>query len=157
MREKALFEWEGTEYRFEDKSADWYWALGIIATAVAIAAVLFNNVLLALLVLVAGVVVGIHAAKHERIHRFRVTEDGIFIDTSFYDFRKMLSFSVLEYADETIPPSLSLKTKYFLSPHLLVPINDHDPIKVYEYIALHLPEGRHDRSRLDRLVELFRL
>ena len=49
MQPNAIFEWEGTEYRFEDKSADWYWALGIIATAIAIAAVLFNNILLALL------------------------------------------------------------------------------------------------------------
>lgn len=157
MQPKAVFEWEGVEYRFEDKSADWYWALGIIATAVAIAAILFNNILLALLVVVASIVVGIHAAKHERIHRFRITQDGLFIDSNFYEFRNMISFSVLEYADEAMPPSLSLKTKHFLVPHLLVPINDHDPVHVYEYVAQHLPEGRHDRSRLDRLVELFRL
>jgi len=157
MAKKALFEWEGTEYKFEDKSADWYWALGIIATSVAIAAVLFNNILLALLVIVASVVVGIHAAKHERIHRFQITEDGIFIDTNFYDFHRMISYSVLEYADETLPPSLSLKTKYFLAPHLLIPIHNYDPVEIYEYISQHLPEGRHDRSRLDRLVELFKL
>lgn len=157
MRPNAIFEWEGTEYRFEDKSADWYWALGIIATALAIAAVLFNNILLALLVVVGAVTVGIHAARHERIHRFRITPDGIAIDSNFYAFRNMLSYSVLEYADETLPPSLSLKTKHFLAPHLLIPIHDHDPVEIYEYVGTHLPEGRHEHSKMDRLVELFRL
>ena len=35
MPRSALFEWEGREYDHNPKSADWYWALGIIAVAVA--------------------------------------------------------------------------------------------------------------------------
>jgi hypothetical protein len=153
----AFFEWEGTEYRFEDKGPDWYWSLGIIATAGVIAAVLFNNILLALLIAVGAVVVALHAAKHPRIHRFSITDDGIHIDANFYAFRDMLSYSVLEYADETLPPSLSIKTKRMLVPHLLIPIVDHDPVEIYEYVGEHLPEGRHEHSPIDRVVELFRL
>jgi hypothetical protein len=104
----AIFSWEGTEYRFEDKGPDWYWALGIIATAAAIAAILFNNILLALLIGAAAITIAIHAAKHPRIHRFKIIPDGIHIDTNFYPFREMISFSVLEYADESLPPSLSV-------------------------------------------------
>lgn len=157
MHEDAVFAWEGTEYRFEDKSADWYWALGIVATASAIAAVLFNNVLLAVLIAVAAVAVAVHAAKHPRVHRFSLTPDGVAIDGNFYAFKDMLSFSVLEYADEELPPSLSIKTKHFLAPHLLIPINDHDPVEIHEYVSVHLPEGRHERSGFDRLIELFKL
>lgn len=157
MHQDALFSWEGTEYRFEDKSADWYWALGIIATAAAIAAVLFNNVLLAVLVGVAAFAIALHAAKHPRVHRFSMNHDGIAIDGNFYAFKNMLSFSVLEYADESLPPSLSIKTRHFLAPHLLIPINDHDPVDIHEYVSLHLPEGRHEQSNFDRVVELFKL
>ena len=127
MEQEGLFEWEGSEYRFEDKGPDWYWALGIIATAAIIAAVLFNNMLLALLVAAAAITVAIHAAKHARVHRFSITGDGIHIDANFYPFSEMISFSVLEYADESLPPSLSVKTKHLLAPHLLIPIVDHDP------------------------------
>lgn len=154
---EAFFEWEGTEYRFEDKGPDWYWALGIIATAAAIAAVLFNNILLAVLIVTAAAAIAIHAAKHPRIHRFGITGSGIHVDSNFYAFRDMLSYSVLEYADEALPPSLSIKTKHFLAPHLLIPINDHDPVEIYEYVGQHLPEGNHEESPIDRLVELFRL
>ena len=54
MPRDALLEWEGREYDHNPKSADWYWALGIIATAGTIAPVLFGDYLLAILVIVAA-------------------------------------------------------------------------------------------------------
>jgi len=157
MPRTALYEWEGREYQFEEKSADWYWALGIIATAATIASVLFGNVILALVIAAAAVAIAAAAAKASHMHRFAIFEDGIAIDNDFYPFQNMLHYSVLEYADETLPPSLSIKTKHFMSPHLLIPIIGHDPVEIYEYMALHLEEGRHDESPMDRIVELFRL
>ena len=157
MRRGPLFEWEGREYRFEEKGADWYWALGIIATAGAIASILFGNILLALVIVAASAAIAIAAAKRSHVHRFAIHENGITIDENLYPFESMLHFSVLEYVDETLPPSLSIKTKSFLAPHLLIPIVGHDPVEVYEYVSLHLPEGRHDESVIDRVVELFRL
>lgn len=157
MPRVPVFEWEGREYRFEEKGADWYWALGIIATAAAIASILFGNILLALLIAAAAGAVGLAAAKRARVHRFAIYEEGIAVDDTLYPFERMLHFSVLEYADETLPPSLSLKTKSLITPHLLVPIVGHDPVAVYEYVSLHLPDGRHEESLLDRVVELFRL
>ncbi|HVU79755.1 MAG TPA: hypothetical protein VHD37_00150 [Candidatus Paceibacterota bacterium] len=157
MPRVPLYAWEGREYEFEEKGADWYWSLGIIATAAAIASILFGNVLLALVILAAAGAIAVAAAKHSRVHRFAVYEDGVAIDDNLYPFENMLHFSVLEYADETLPPSLSIKTKQLLAPHLLIPIIGHDPVEIYDYFALHLPEGRHDESTMDRLVELFRL
>jgi hypothetical protein len=157
MAHTPFYAWEGREYRFEDKSADWYWALGIIATAGIIACILFGNILLAFVIVAATIAIALTAAKGPRVHRFSIYEHGIAIDNVFYPFENMLHFSVLEYIDETLPPSLSIKTKHFLSPHLLIPIVDHDPIEIYEYISQHLPEGSHEDSAMDRLVAMFRL
>lgn len=157
MAHTPVFEWEGREYQFEEKSADWYWALGIIATAAAIACVLFGNFLLALVILTASVALALTAAKPSRIHRFAILEEGVAIDNSYYPFDTMLDFCILEYADETLPPSLSIKTRHMLSPHLLIPIVGHDPLHIYDYLSNHIDEGRHDESPIDRVVELFRL
>ena len=154
---RPIFEWQGKEYTFEEKSADWYWALGIIAIAIIVACVLFNNIILALVVGVGAITIALHAAKHPRIHRFQIMEDGIVIDTNMYPYENMLHFSVLEYADPTWPPSLSIKMRSLLVPHLLIPIVGHDPLEVYEYISNHLPEGRHDESVIDRIVDLMRI
>ncbi|MGB4076830.1 MAG: hypothetical protein WBK28_03970 [Minisyncoccia bacterium] len=157
MAQTPLFEWEGREYRFEEKGADWYWSLGIIATAAAIACILFGNVLLAFVIVAAATSIAIAAAKGPSMHRFAVWDEGISVDNQLYLFEDMLHFSILEYIDETLPPSLSIKTRKFLAPHLLIPIVGHDPVTIYEYVSLHLPEGQHEHSIMDRLVELFRL
>lgn len=157
MAAKPVFEWQGHEYAFEEKTADWYWALGIISIALVILCIVFKNVLLALVVAAAAVTTALHAAKHPRIHRFQITEEGIWIDSNFYPYSNMLHFSVLEYPNPTWPPALSIKSKSLLHPHFLIPIVAHDPEDVYMYVLNHLPEGRHEESLLDRIVELMRI
>jgi len=157
MPRPPLYEWEGTEYAFEEKGADWYWAVGIIAIAAIIAAILFNNIILALLIGAAALAVGVQAARHPRDHRFAIYDRGLAIDDRLYLFEDMLSFSVLEYADESLPPSLSIKTKHLLAPHLLIPIVGYDPVEIYSFFLEHVDEGRHDESVFDHLVDLLRL
>lgn len=157
MARPPIFEWHAKGYASDEKSADWYWALGIVGIALIIVCVLFNNALLALVVLAAGIAIALQAAKRPRIHRFAIIDTGILIDNHLYKYDDMLHFSVLEYLDETVPPALSIKTRHFLAPHLLIPIVDHDPIAIYEYMSLHLTEGKHDESAMDRIVEMLQL
>jgi hypothetical protein len=157
MPRPPIFEWEGKEYAPSEKSADWFWALGIVAIALIVACVLFSQYLLAVLVLVGSVTISLQAAKHPRIHRFAILESGIMIDATFYAYSDMLHFSVLEYADESMPPSLSIKTRHVLYSHLLIPIIGYDPVDVYDYIAAHLPEGNHHESAIDRVIDLLQI
>lgn len=157
MARGVIFEWEGHEYAFEEKGADWYWALGIIATAAVIACILFNNLILALVVATGSGALALQAARRPREHYFAITDRGVVIDQNLYLYESMLSFAVLEYADETMPPSLSIKTRNFLSPHLLIPIVNHDPVRIYEFFLAQVPEGKHHESVFDHLIELLRL
>jgi hypothetical protein len=157
MPRGVIWHWEGHEYSFEEKGADWYWALGIIAAAAAVACILFNNFILALVVAAAAGALGLEAAKRPRAHYFAITDRGVVIDTNLHPYESMLSFTVLEYADERMPPSLSIKTKNFLASHLLIPIVGHDPQEIYDFFIAHIPEGRHDQSIFDYLIDFLRL
>jgi hypothetical protein len=157
MARAVFFEWEAIGYLFEEKSADWYWSLGIVAVASAIASALFGNVILALLILAASGTLALSTLKRPRMHRFRITDEGVMIDENLYEYESIVSFSVLEYIDPSTPPALSLKTRKLLAPHLLVPIVGHDPVEVYEFFATHVEEGKHDESLVDRILELLRL
>lgn len=152
MARDAIAVWEGTEYSFEERSTDWYWALGVVAAAATIASILFGNVLLALVIVAGATTVALQAAKHQRVHRFALYDEGVAIDNDLYLFEDMRDFSVLEYLDESLPPALSIKTNHLLAPHLLIPINDVDPYEVYEFISERLPEGMHEDTVLDRLA-----
>ncbi len=157
MARTIFFEWEATEYAFEEKGADWYWALGIIALAIAVTSILFGNVILALLVFAAAGTLALAVAKRPRLHHFQVTDEGIVMDDNSYPYERILSFSILEYIDPNLPPALSIKTTHILAPHLLIPIVGPDPVELYDFLYEHLEEGRHDESLIDRVIDLLRL
>src|SRR5665213_1654558 len=134
MAYDSLLEWQGKEYEYDEKTADWYWALGIIATAAVLACILLGDFLLALLIIVAAVAIGLQSAKRSAMHRFSLTDHGLVINSDLYPYDKMYSFSILEYIDETVPPKLSIKTAHLLASHLVIPLEGVDAISVYEFL-----------------------
>lgn len=149
MAREPLAEWEGREYDHEPKSADWYVALAIIALAGIIACILFADYLLAVLVAVAAAALALHAAKVPPIHRFRLVEDGLMIGDEFHPYANMESFSILEDPEDELPPMLSIKTTSWLSPHLVIPLEDVDAEGVYLHFLERVPEDAHHHTLPD--------
>lgn len=149
MPRAVIFEWEGKEYDHNPKSADWYWALGIVSVAGTIASILFGDYLFALLIIVAAAALALHAAKYPPTHRFRLVEQGLLIGDELHPFERMISFSVLESIEGDLPPLLSIKTESWLSPHLIVPLEGVDADAVYEYFLHHVDESHHPHSLAD--------
>jgi hypothetical protein len=149
MLREVYFEWKGREYDHTPKSADWYWALGIVAAAAAIASVLFGNYLLAVLIIVATASLALHAAKVPPEHRFQLVEQGLIIGNEMHPFEKMISFSMLEDIEGTLPPLLSIKNKSWFSPHLVIPLEGVDADAMYIYFLQHVDENEHHHSFSD--------
>jgi len=149
MSRDVFLEWEGREYDHVPKSADWYWALGIIAAAAAIASSIFGNYLLAVLILVAAAALALHAAKEPPLHRFRLVEQGLVIGEELHPFEHMISFSLLDDAAGELPPLLSVKTEMWFSPHLVIPLNDVDAEAVYLHFTQHVAEDEHHHTFVD--------
>jgi len=155
MPRESLAEWEGREYEHSPKSADWYWALGIISVAGALASLLFGNYLLAVLILIAAVSLALHAAKVPPLHRFRLVEQGLLIGDDLHPFERMSSFCVLEDIEGKLPPLISIKTESWLSPHLVIPLAGVDADAVYDYFLQHVNEEEHKHSFVDVVAALF--
>ncbi len=149
MPHTTLLEWQGREYDHNPRSADWYWALGIIAVAGTIAAILFGDYLLAVLVIVAAIALALHAAKYPPLHRFRLTEKGLLIGEELHPFERMTSFSVLEDIEGKLPSIISIKTESWLWPHLVIPLEGVDVDAVYTYFLQHVDEGEHPHTFTD--------
>ncbi|PIR83221.1 hypothetical protein COU19_01775 [Candidatus Kaiserbacteria bacterium CG10_big_fil_rev_8_21_14_0_10_56_12] len=152
MARTIIFEWEGREYPHSPKSADWYWALGIITVAGAIASLLFGNYLFSILIVIAAIVIALHGTKHPPIHRFRVVEHGLAVGDEVYPFEQMISFSVLEDIEGELPPLLSIKNESWLSPHLTIPLDGVDADGVYEYFLHHVDEEAHQHTVTDLMA-----
>ena len=149
MPRVAILEWDGREYDHNPKSADWYWALGIIAAAGTIALILFGEYLLAVLVVIAASVIAIHAAKVPPLHHFQLVDQGLIIGEELHPYERMISFSMLEDIEDKLPPLLSIKNESWISPHLMIPLEGVDADVVYMHFLRHVDEKEHQHTLSD--------
>jgi len=157
MPRPALFEWRAPEYHIREKSTDWYWALGILSFAIAVASILFGNILLAIVVICGAWSIGLVAKRKPKEHFFALTEEGIMVDTDVWSYDSVISFSMIEYLDETLPPFLSVKTRSIIVPHLSIPLEGVDVDAVYAFLSAHLEEDEHKLTVAEYIIELFRI
>jgi hypothetical protein len=149
MAATVIAEWQGREYDHTPKSADWYWALGIVAVAAAIASLLFGNILFAIMIIVAAAAIALHAAKEPPIHTFQLVDTGLMIGDDLHAYEGMRSFTVLEDIQNELPPLLSVKTTSWHSPHLVIPLEGVDADMVYAHFLHHVEEEDHPHTISD--------
>ena len=154
MAHQVVFSWTGQEYEFREKSADWYWAVGIVGGASAIATLLFGNILFAIVIVLITTVVCLLAAKHPDTHQFQLTTKGLVVDKLLYPYESLHSFSILEYIDEAKAPTLSIHTRKILNPHIVIPLHDVDIIAVYTFlIDMGVEDGKHEETVMERVMD----
>ena len=144
--------WEAYEYNHAEKPSEWYWALGLVAIAGCVAALLFNNVLFAILILIAAFVLAVFAAREPNIVQFAVTQRGIRINNKLYPYNTLESFSIEEQSDDGIS-KLIVNPENFLSPLIIIPIEGVDPDEIHDYLLLSLEEADHTEPLAHRIME----
>jgi|TARA_Y100000310_G_scaffold342803_1_gene447527 hypothetical protein len=143
--------WKAFEYEHKEKSPDWFWALGIIAVAVAVTAIILNNVLLAILVLVGAFTLALYAAKKPDEASFELNDRGVVINKRMYPYQTLESFCVLDEEDES--PKLLIKSKKILMPHIVIPISNVHPTEVHSHLITYLEEEEQDEPFSHKIME----
>ncbi len=114
--------WQGYEYDHNEKSSDWFWALGIIALSSAVTAIIFKNILFALLIIIAAFTVALFAAKKPHLTHFEINRHGVSIDDTLYPFKTLEAFWIDE--DEHGHHSLILKSERLMTPYIIIPLTE---------------------------------
>lgn len=154
---QVFYEWQGHEYTHEERGADWYWALGIVATGAALTAILFGDILFGIVIILAALALALQATKRPALHRFALTDRGFQIGSRIFPYENIASFSMIEYIDETIPPAVSLKTTSILFSHLIVPLQGVEPDDVFNFLEQHVPHIPHHPTFADHLASWLRI
>ncbi len=92
-----LIAWNIEEYKHREKSTDWYWALGVIALAGAILAVLAHDILFAVLIVLCAIMLGIFAARAPETITIKLTEEGIIVRDYLYAYTSLKGFAIEEH------------------------------------------------------------
>ena len=113
--------WRGYEYDYHEKSGDWFWALGIIALSSTVTAIIFGNILFALLILIGAFTIALFAAKIPHLIHFEINKRGIAIDDILYPFKTLESFWIDE--DKYEHHTIIIKSQRAIMPYIIIPLD----------------------------------
>lgn len=145
--------WEAPQHHHVEKGNDWFFALFIIIIALVVAAVLFDNVLFALLIGLAGGALAVSAAKRPLIIPYAISVRGIKIEDRMYPFSTLDSY----YIDEEDPrgPQLLIKSEQRFMPLIVMPIPEDHIDEIEDLLKEKLEEEELVEPFLVKVLELF--
>ena len=142
--------WRAAEYTYNEKSVDWFWGLALGTLVIAITAIVFDNILLAILILIAGFSVALLAVRRPRTIEFVIGKRGIKVDTKLHRWNNLESFWLEE---ESNPPKIILMSQHWLHPHITVPLGNVSPTQVNNALLEYLPQIEQHESMIDLISE----
>ncbi len=145
--------WEAPEHHHLEKGADWYWALGILAIAAAVASILFKDTLFAMVILLAASTMVLVSHRKPKVIQFGVTQRGVVVGSDLYLYPHLESY----YLDEnnTVDPQLILKSKHFFSPLIIIPVPIEYVDDIEDLVASRIPEEHLEEPFAHKLLEYF--
>lgn len=143
------------EHDHVERGSDWFWALGITASATAVTSILFGNVLFAILIIAAAVTLGLLARQAPPVVQFELSDDGVRVGETLHAYEEIIAFWVDDTTDTT--PTLLIDTTKFMSPNLVIPIKDADPSLVRAFLSERVPEVPMQEPMAHKILEFFGL
>lgn len=145
-------QWQAHEYEYIEKDTNWFWAVGIITAALALVAILVGNILFALVILLAGFTLSLHAARKPDIVNFEINPKGVKVDATLYPFSTLESFWVDELNE--INPKIIFKSEKPFMPVIILPMPaETDPEDIREYLRYYLEEEEMYEPLSHKLME----
>lgn len=144
--------WIAPEYIHTEKTSDWYWIVGIITVSAATISIMLNNVIFAVLLLVAMFTLTLYASRKPQNIKIELNQKGIIHGNIYYPYSDIKSFHV-ENKDKY--PRIIFQLKKKLSSYVIILIKEHDPEEIRDFLEDFLEEETHSEPFLAKLLIYF--
>lgn len=121
MQNVQKISWEAHDHIKQEKTSDWFWAVGIIAVGAIILAIYFNNLLFALLIALAVFTLFIQKHTPPQMIGFELNQRGVVVRDVLYPFTTLESFNVVD-EDGFDRDRIIFKSKKVFMPLIVVPV-----------------------------------
>lgn len=150
-RSSFKIEWDAHEYEHKERSPDWFWAVGIISVSIAIASVIFGNIIFGILVLISAFTLSLFANRPPSTLHVSVNEKGITRGKISYPYSALESF----WIDTEHPhKKIILRSEKMFMPLIIVPLGDNTDVEqLHENLSLFLSEELHSLPFVERILE----
>lgn len=153
-KDKApLFFWRANEFEKKAKNPRLILALYMATFALVVYALFTDNIFMAIIFILFGVIFYFFSHKEPAVYTFGITSDGVFAQDHIYEFSSLENFWI--FFDPEGKKELSLKSKKFFMPYISIPLGLADPVKIRKILINFLPETEHARGAADFLDDIF--
>ncbi len=155
MPSTPILRWSAYEHEHIPRGSDWFWALGIVAVCAAVVAILFHDILFAILVLLAAGTLAMLANVPPDLVEFELSDRGIRVGDTMHRFEEVISFWVEDHGVER--PLLLVDTTKIMAPNLIIPIEHIDPRQVRAFLKERVEEVPMREPFAHKILEFFGL
>ena len=152
MEEPRVLYWETPEYEHHAKTPDWYWALGLIVLVFFVIAILLNNILFAVLIVLSGISLAMYGVRKPGIVEVEVGIQGVIIGNTLHPYASLESFWVDINESGGV---LYLKSEKTFAPLTTIPIKNVSPEKVRDILLDFIPEEEHHEPLPQKIMGYF--
>jgi len=151
----AHISWEVLTHVHKDRTADWYWALALIAVVSAGLSIWLGNLLFGILILLCAGSIAALAMRGPRQHSVELGNRGLSVDGTLYPYRSLKSFWVDANSED---PRLYVMTSGLMSPRMSFPLDDLEHAgAVHEYLITKIDEVEQEPHIGEHVAEILGL
>ena len=154
--DKKILEWEAPEFGYIEKEPAWFLSAGLIAAVFLIFAIWQKNLLFAIFIIVATIVVFVWAKKEPEMLLFKLNESGLGIgDRKFYPWSNLEHFSLIKsHVEQDKFAELMVRRDEKINPLLKIHIPPGRLDEIREFLHGHLKEEEYEESFMDAIERI---
>lgn len=134
---KEKIQWKAYEYNHREKSSDWFWAVGIIAFSAATAAVIFNNTIFAIFIILSAFTLIMYAMRKPALINIELNNKGIIVDKYLYPYQNIEKFWIEEKQFGNI---IIIKLFKKALPYTTIRTENTDTEEIRDFLSEHIKE-----------------
>jgi hypothetical protein len=143
--------WKSLEYKKKEKTADWYWAVIIIALSIAVIAFILEDGFFAILIIIAVGTLLMFSTQDPKIIDVSLDQRGLIIDKEMYPYATLEDFWV--DITEEHSPKILFKSKKLIMPLIIVPLDEYHHLDIRDFLLQYLPEKEMHEPTSHKIME----
>jgi hypothetical protein len=152
--EERSFHWTVVDERHTAKSADWFWAVGLITITICISAIFLEDILFAVLIFIAGGIFIYNALQGPRTTKCEINKRGIIMNGYLYPYENIESFCFeIDHHSGQDWHEIILKLRKGMSAIVTIPAEGLDPETVRSILLEKLKEENLEEPALSKLMK----
>lgn len=148
--DETKIRWSAFEYEEKKRSADWFWALGVVVMASSAASLIYGNYFFAMLLVLGGVLLGFFAIKKPGMISYELGEKGLKVKDRIFLYENIKSF----WVQPGEKPTLFIKSERIFMPILSIPIEQSLAGRIRDFmLAGDVPEEEMKEQPAEKIME----